>query len=39
MMTELAFLQNHIVKFVFDKGLAAIFAAACPTRPLQRNAG
>ena len=22
MMTELAFLQNHIVKFVFDKGLA-----------------
>src|SRR5271157_4664157 len=39
MMTELTFVQNHIIKFVFDKGLAGELVSCAPDDPLIKDCG
>jgi hypothetical protein len=39
MMTELTFVQNHIIKFVFDKGLAGDLCSCVPDTPSARECG
>jgi hypothetical protein len=39
MMAELTFLQNHIVKFVFDKGLAGDLCSCVPDSPSAKECG
>jgi hypothetical protein len=39
MMTELTFVQNHIIKFVFDKGLAGDLSTSLPDNPASQESG
>jgi hypothetical protein len=39
MMAELIFIQNHIIKIVFDKGLAGTLSTAAPDDILAINSG
>lgn len=39
MMTELTFVQNHIIKFVFDKGLAGDLCSCVPDSPSAKECG
>lgn len=39
MMTELTFVQNHIIKFIFDKGLAGELISGAPDDPLIKDCG
>jgi len=39
MMTELTFVQNHIIKFIFDKGLAGELISCAPDDPLIKDCG
>jgi hypothetical protein len=39
MMTELTFVQNHIIKFIFDKGLTGELISCSPDDPLIKDCG
>jgi hypothetical protein len=39
MMTELTFVQNHIIKYVFDKGLSGELCNCAPDDPISRECG
>ena len=39
MMTELTFVQNHIIKSVFDKNLAGDMTVCAPDDPLAKESG
>jgi hypothetical protein len=39
MMTELTFVQNHIVKSIFDRGIAGELAACDPDDPQAKESG
>jgi len=39
MMTELTFVQNHIIKFIFDKGLSGELCDCTPDDPESRECG
>ena len=38
-MAELTFVQNHIIKYVFDKGLAGELTGCAPDDPLVKESG
>jgi hypothetical protein len=39
MMTELTFVQNHIIKYIFDKGMAGDLCTCTPDDPLNKECG
>jgi hypothetical protein len=39
MMSELTFVQNHIIKYIFDKGLSGELCSCSPDDPLSRECG
>ena len=39
MMTELTFVQNHIIKYIFDKGLSGDLCSCAPDDPISRECG
>jgi len=39
MMTELTFVQNHIIKSVFDRGIAGELASCAPSDPQAKESG
>jgi hypothetical protein len=39
MMTELTFVQNHIIKFIFDKGMSGELCDCSPDDPESRECG
>jgi len=39
MMTELTFVQNHIIKYIFDKGLSGELGSSAPDDPLSSEQG
>jgi hypothetical protein len=39
MMTELTFVQNHIIKYIFDKGLSGELCSCAPYDPISRECG
>ena len=39
MMTELTFVQNHIIKSIFDRGIAGELAGCAPDDPQARECG
>ena len=39
MMTELTFVHNHIIKYVFDKGLSGELCSCAPDDPISRECG
>ena len=39
MMTELTFVQNHIIKSIFDRGIAGELAGCAPDDPQARESG
>ena len=39
MMTELTFVQNHIIKYIFDKGLSGDLCSCAPDDPIARECG
>jgi len=39
MMTELTFVQNHIIKFIFDSGLSGELCDCVPDDPISRECG
>ena len=39
MMTELTFVQNHIIKYIFDKGLSGELCSCAPDDPISRECG
>jgi len=39
MMTELTFVQNHIIKYIFDQGLAGDLCSCAPDDPLAKDCG
>lgn len=39
MMTDLTFVQNHIIKYIFDKGLSGELCSCAPDDPLSRECG
>jgi hypothetical protein len=39
MMTELTFVQNHIIKYIFDKGLSGELCSCAPDDPISKECG
>lgn len=39
LMTELAFIQNHLIKFIFDKGISGELCSCEPEDPHARECG